>query len=48
MAILDKLEQEQARIRAKMEHLYRVIKWQIGCIEVKYRRLAKNTANLMT
>jgi len=47
-AILDKLEQTKARIRAKVEHPFRVIKRQFGYIKVKYRGLAKNTANLMT
>ena len=47
-AILDKLEQTKARIRAKVEHPFRVIKRQFGYVKVKYRGLAKNTANLMT
>lgn len=47
-AILDKLEQAKARIRAKVEHPFRVIKRQFGYVKVKYRGLAKNTANLMT
>ena len=47
-AILDKLEQAKARIRAKVEHPFRVIKRQFGYTKVKYRGLAKNTANLMT
>ena len=47
-AILDKLEQAKARIRAKVEHPFRVIKRQFGYIKVKYRGLAKNTANLVT
>ena len=47
-AILDKLEQTKARIRAKVEHPFRVIKQQFGYTKVKYRGLAKNTANLMT
>jgi hypothetical protein len=38
----------QARIRAKVEHPFRVIKRQFGYVKVKYRGLAKNTANLMT
>lgn len=46
--ILDKLEQTKARIRAKVEHPFRVIKRQFGYTKVKYRGLAKNTANLMT
>ena len=47
-AMLDKLEQTKARIRAKVEHPFRVIKRQFGYAKVKYRGLAKNTANLMT
>jgi IS5 family transposase len=47
-AILDKLEQTKARIRAKVEHLFRVIKRQFGCTKVRYRGLAKNTAQLYT
>jgi len=47
-AMLDKLEQNKARIRAKVEHPFRVIKRQFGYAKVKYRGLAKNTANLLT
>ena len=47
-AILEKLEQTKASIRAKVEHPFRVIKRQFGYVKVKYRGLAKNTANLMT
>ena len=47
-AMLDKLEQTKARIRAKVEHPFRVIKRQFGYAKVKYRGLAKNTANLIT
>ena len=47
-AILEKLEQTKARIRAKFEHPFRVIKRQFGYVKEKYRGLAKNTANLMT
>ena len=47
-AIVDKLEQTKARIRAKVEHPFRVIKRQFGYVKVKYRGLAKNTANLLT
>lgn len=47
-AILDKLEQAKARIRAKVEHPFRVIKRQFGYTKVKYRGMAKNTANLVT
>ena len=47
-AILDKLEQVKARIRAKVEHPFRVIKRQFGHVKVRYRGLAKNTAQLHT
>lgn len=43
-AILDQLEQNKARIRAKVEHSFRVIKRQIGHVEARYRGLTKNTA----
>lgn len=47
-AILDQLEQVKARIRAKVEHPFRVIKRQFGHVKVRYRGLAKNTAQLHT
>lgn len=47
-AIMDKLEQTKARIRAKVEHPFRVIKRQFGHVKVRYRGLAKNTAQLHT
>ncbi len=47
-AILDQLEQAKARMRAKVEHPFRVIKHQFGYVKVKYWGLDKNTANLMT
>ena len=47
-AMLDKLERTKARIRAKVEHPFRGIKQQFGYTKVKYRGVAKNTANLMT
>ena len=47
-AILDKLEQIKARIRAKVEHPFRVIKRQFGYNKVRYRGLAKNAAQLYT
>ena len=45
-AILDQLEQAKARIRAKVEHPFRVIKRQFGHMKVRYRGLATNTAQL--
>lgn len=42
----DELERVKARIRAKGEHAFRVIKRQFGFAKVSYRELAKNTATL--
>src|SRR5574337_719388 len=47
-ALLDKVEHLKARIRAKVEHPFRVIKRQFGHVKVRYRGLAKNTAQLYT
>lgn len=47
-AVLEKLEQRKASIRAKVEHPFRVIKRQFGHVKVRYRGLAKNTAQLHT
>jgi len=47
-AALDQLEHIKARIRAKVEHPFRVIKRQFGHVKVRYRGLAKNTAQLHT
>ena len=47
-AILDQLEQAKARMRAKVEHPFRVTKRQFGHVKVRYRGLAKNTAQLHT
>jgi len=38
----------KASIRAKVEHPFRVIKRQFGHVKVRYRGLAKNTAQLHT
>ncbi len=47
-AILDEIERIKASIRAKVEHPFRVIKRQFGFTKVRYRGLAKNTAQLTT
>ena len=47
-AIQDQLERAKARIRAKVEHPFRVIKRQFEHVKVRYRGLAKNTAQLHT
>ena len=46
--LLDKIEQLKASVRAKVEHPFRVIKGQFGFTKVRYRGLAKNTAQLVT
>lgn len=46
--VMDQLEHVKARIRAKVEHPFRVIKRQFGHVKVRYRGLAKNTAQLHT
>jgi IS5 family transposase len=45
--ITEELERIKARIRAKVEHPFRVIKRQFGHVKVRYRGLAKNTAQLL-
>ena len=47
-AIVDEIERIKASIRAKVEHPFRVIKRQFGFVEVRYRGLAKDTAQLTT
>jgi transposase, IS5 family len=47
-ALIDQIERVKARIRAKVEHPFRVIKRQFGHVKVRYRGLAKNTAQLHT
>ena len=46
-ALTDQLETIKARIRAKVEHPFRVIKCQFGHRKVRYRGLAKNTSQLL-
>ena len=43
----DQAEQLKASVRAKVEHAFRVIKRQFGNLKVRYRGLAKNTAQLI-
>jgi IS5 family transposase len=47
-ALLDKAEKLKASIRAKVEHPFRVLKCQFKYTKVRYRGLAKNTAQLTT
>ena len=44
----EQAEQLKASVRAKVEHPFRVIKRQFGYVKVRYRGLAKNTAQLIT
>lgn len=46
--LCDQLETVKARIRAKVEHPFHIIKNRFGLKKVRYRGLAKNTAQLMT
>ena len=47
-ALHEQAEQLKASMRAKVEHPFRVIKCQFGYVKVRYRGLAKNTAQLIT
>ncbi len=44
--ITEQLETLKARVRAKVEHPFRVIKIQFGFIKARYRGMAKNRAQL--
>ncbi|RQW18358.1 IS5 family transposase [Rhodobacteraceae bacterium CH30] len=44
----DQLETIKARIRAKVEHPFHIIKNRFGLKKARYRGLAKNTAQMMT
>ena len=46
--IAERLEKMKASIRAKVEHPFRVIKRQFGFLKVRYRGLAKSTAQIVT
>ena len=45
-ALTEQLERVKAGIRARVEHPFRVLKRQFGHAKVRYRGLAKNTAQL--
>ncbi|MFZ5457634.1 MAG: IS5 family transposase [Pseudomonadota bacterium] len=46
--LIGQLERTKARIRAKVEHPFRVLKQQFGYVKVRYRGLKKNTAQIVT
>ena len=43
-----KAEHRKASMRAKVEHPFRVVKRQFGLVKVRFRGLAKNTAQVVT
>ncbi|MBA8737533.1 transposase [Chromobacterium violaceum] len=45
---ISRVETVKAKIRAKVEHPFRVIKRQFGHLKTRYRGLKKNTAQSMT
>ncbi len=45
--MLDAFEKLKGRVRAKVEHPFRVIKRQFGLVKVRYRGLKKNTQQLV-
>ena len=47
-AVTEQVEKLKASVRAKVEHPFRVIKCQFGFTKVRYKGLAKNTAQLVT
>ena len=44
----EQAEMLKASVRAKVEYPFRVLKCQFGFVKVRYRDLAKNTAQLVT
>ena len=44
----DEIQTINARIRAKVEHPFRVIKQQFGFAKVCYKGLTKNTGQIVT
>jgi IS5 family transposase len=46
--VAERVEKMQTSIRAKVEHPFRMIKQQFGFSKVRYRGLAKNTAQIVT
>jgi IS5 family transposase len=46
--IAEQAEKFKASVRAKVEHPFRVLKRQFGYTKVRYRGLAKNTAQIVT
>ena len=45
---IEKSEKRKASIRARVEHPFRVVKRQFGYVKVRFKGLAKNTAQILT
>jgi IS5 family transposase len=45
---IEKAEKRKASIRARVEHPFRVVKRQFGYVKVRFKGLAKNTAQILT
>ena len=45
---LGKRNRQQSRVRARVEHLFRIIKCQFGYRQVRYRGLEKNRIQVMS
>lgn len=45
---VEKLETLKARVRARVEHPFRVVKCQFGYVKTRFKGLAKNTAQVLT
>ena len=46
--VIEKAEKRKASIRARVEHPFRVVKRQFGYVKVRFKGLAKNTAQILT
>lgn len=46
--VIEKAEKRKASIRARVEHTFRVVKRQFGYVKVRFKGLAKNTAQILT
>ncbi len=43
----DRINAARSRVRARCEHVFRVMKCQFGFTKVRYRGLAKNTVRVL-
>ena len=47
-AMIDKAEKCKAEIRSRVEHSFGLVKRQFGHVKVRYHRIKKNTAQLVS